>query len=393
MTAPHRSRDRQAMLEHDLLGRLGLGSDATPERIEATHDAVVEYLSGAPRSLRGWARTQAAAADEAFALLSDPAALDRAAALGATEPVPVPKGGGAVRAQVPATEPATTTSVPARRSSPRSERRSGAGEAGHATSSEELDALIAEVTPSAHRDEVRSPVRTPADGKPAGGPALLGHGRQRRLVLAAVAVAAVVLAVVIHNWGSGSTMAAIDAGTTPAAVPTLDEAQVSALMARVQADPTDTEALMDLGDAFFQAGDYAVAADWLAKLVAIDPTDTRALLALGASDFNAGDAAEAEQYWLEVVNLDPGNVEAHYDLGFLYLQQQPPDYEGMQREWRQVVDLAPGTDVAQSVQAHLDALASMSPSVGASPAPEATGVAASPEATGAAASPEATAQP
>jgi Flp pilus assembly protein TadD len=139
-------------------------------------------------------------------------------------------------------------------------------------------------------------------------------------------------------------------------------------MEKIKANPKDVDALMGLGDAFFQAGQYAVAGDWLTKLVAIDPKNVRALLALGAAEFNAGDATDAEAHWKQVLGLDEKNVEAHYDLGFLYLQRQPPDLVGVRREWQRVVELAPGTEVAQNVQAHLDAIASQgaTPSAAAS---------------------------
>jgi hypothetical protein len=68
-------------LERELLARLGLDPSATPEDLSTAHQAVSAYLAGAPRHLRSWARTQAAGADEAYALLTDPAALARAVAL------------------------------------------------------------------------------------------------------------------------------------------------------------------------------------------------------------------------------------------------------------------------------------------------------------------------
>ena len=68
-------------LERELLARLGLDPSATPEDVSSAHEAVSAYLAAAPRDLRSWARAQAAGADEAYALLTDPAALARAVAL------------------------------------------------------------------------------------------------------------------------------------------------------------------------------------------------------------------------------------------------------------------------------------------------------------------------
>lgn len=381
MSAARRARDPLAILEKELLARLGLESDTTPEQVQATHEAVVEFLAGAPRSLRGWARAQAAAADEAYTLLSDPVELGRSAGVhqapdgtrraSKANPDTPPPAPTLPAAEAPSSPDVAASPAHAAAAGPpaRSGRRAAPAPVPPTPSGELLDELIAEVTPSAHRDEVRAPQPEPRSGATRRAASSWSTTIRRPLTFALVAVAAVAAGFFIYQAGSEPATAA--SGSTPTAVasPTLDEAQVATLMARIQADPNDTDALMGLGDAFFQAGQYDVSASWLAKLVAIEPDNVRALLALGAATFNTGNVTDAEQYWLSVVDLDPNNVEAHYDLGFLYLQQQPPDVAGVQREWQKVVELAPGTEVAQNVQAHLDALGSAVPT--ATPAPSA----------------------
>ena len=71
--------------------------------------------------------------------------------------------------------------------------------------------------------------------------------------------------------------------------------------------------------------DYATAADWESKVLVLDPTNATAMLGLGAAEFNQGNAAEAERQWRAVLAIDPQNLEAHYDLGFMYFSQNPPD--------------------------------------------------------------------
>src|SRR5450756_2203010 len=144
-------------LEHELLARLGLDPSATPEDVSTAHEAVSAYLTAAPRSLRTWARVQASGADEAYALLTDPAALARAVAL---------VGAGARPAVLPG-EPATP---PARRDTPAPTPVAivpavTAGAAGIAAprgdengrrivSDDEIDALLAEVDPTARPEIV-----------------------------------------------------------------------------------------------------------------------------------------------------------------------------------------------------------------------------------------------
>jgi cytochrome c-type biogenesis protein CcmH/NrfG len=388
MSADRTAPDPAAALERELLARLGLGPDAGAEEIEAAHASVVAYLAAAPNGARRWAREQAAAADEAYALLSDPTALQERAARSYAAPGPARQGTDAAAATSapaaaveadpeqdppPSPRPGPATSGSKGKAGARATGKSARGRttAGSATSTEAseddlLDDLIAEVTPSAHRDEVRRSVR---QSRPHNGAARSGRrfapGRMLAVAAAVAGVAAIVF--VVSGFANSSIPGAPGPVESQAVEATLDESAVAGLMERIQADPGDTDALMQLGNAFFSAGQYEVSAQWLAKLVALEPDNVQALLALGAAQFNSGNVTDAEVAWTNVVELDPENVEAHYDLGFLYLQQDPPDVDGMQREWQTVVQLAPGTTVAESVQAHLSAITSAQPAASTEP--------------------------
>jgi cytochrome c-type biogenesis protein CcmH/NrfG len=253
----------------------------------------------------------------------------------------------------------------------------------------EFEAMLAEVTPSMHRDRIAArpsaslntvrkvPAASPR--RKASNAALAETPSRFPRVLAGLAgLAVVVVAVfVVQQLGATAPVTGAQATQTPTATAALDQAKVADLMARIQADPNDTAALLELGDAFFQAQDFETAATWLQKLVDLEPNNVRGRLALGAALFNLSKSDEAEVQWLAVLDLEADNVEAHYDLGFLYLNETPPDYDGVQREWGEVVRLAPDTEIAGVVQQHLDALAAQSagpstdPSAAPSPAPTA----------------------
>jgi cytochrome c-type biogenesis protein CcmH/NrfG len=364
-------------LERELLARLGLDSSATPEDLGNAHRAVSAYLAAAPKGLRAWARTQAAGTDEAYALLTDPAALARAVALvGAGERPAVPPPAPVAASPVAMATPAAPAIRDAARRTDENGRR--------IVSDDEIDALLAEVDPGVHREIVG----TAAERAPAPEHAGLRQGvlvglfaspAFRNLALAGATIATVgIVAVLGFNTG-GTSASGISAGVTPApsaaaSTPVLDEAAVAALMVKIQANPKDADSLMALGDEYYRTGDFKTAGDWFAKVTAVEPTVVRGYLALGVSAFNLGDSTTALTAWTKVLTIDETNVEAHYDLGFLYLNAQPPDMAGVQREWSRVVALAPDSDIAKTVKAHLDALASAAPSSAraASPAPSAS---------------------
>lgn len=183
--------------------------------------------------------------------------------------------------------------------------------------------------------------------------------KARRIAIG-VATLAVTFGVVVgvykmggEEGGAGQRNAAAAEG--PSLDPA-DQARVARLMQRLEANPSDAAALVALGDVYFRAGDYNSAGSWMDKAVALDPGNVRARLALGAALFNLGDAADARRQWLRVIALDPGNVEAHYDLGFLYLSEDPPDLAEAKKMWSRLLELAPDSPVAKTVATHLEAL-------------------------------------
>lgn len=215
----------------------------------------------------------------------------------------------------------------------------------------EVDAvrsLLAE-TPSPEIDEVEEPT-----------------GR-RRIPWIAWAVAAILLAAgaafAVHSM-TGSAVPAMDAAdptTSASAAPTLDAAQVSALMQKITTNPKDVASLGALADMYFQAGDYKNSAVFTKKILEVEPKNASSWVNLGAAQFNQGDAKGAETSWLKAVAINPKLAEAHYDLGFLYLSSAKPDMAKVKAEWEKVVAIDPSSDIAKNVKTHLKSLESASP--------------------------------
>ena len=335
-TLERRPETTSKELERELLGRLGLSMDANTQDLERAHDELLEFLELAPHELRGWADRQVAIADEAYVLLSDPT---RSLAGVPHEPLP------ALAAAAIATRSAATRNDAVT-------REAGSGASGPAM-----------------------PVPSLGRG---------GRSQVRRVLVAAAGVVAV-LTVVFAVYATGAPAVPGVSGTpVPEAsgVAQVDTAQVGALMQNIQADPTDVVSLQALADTYFQAGDYAMAAEWERKVIELDPKNVTALLGLGAATFNLGNAIEAEEHWRTVLDIDPYNLEAHYDLGFLYFSQNPPDIERTTIEWNSVIEIAPESEIARTVAAHLDTLQTWaassvpaaspaaSPSLDATPSPD-----------------------
>jgi hypothetical protein len=387
MTVPALKPTGQAAVQAELLSRLGLPASASPEDVDQLHQSVSHYLAAAPPEIRGWARAQVAALDTAYLQLTDPVGLEGSALMSPASPPSVVPGG-------PATPPARRGPDPVDLE-PQPPADATADEPdleieGEPTA-DDLAALYAMVTPSAHEDMKPRAKATPVAGaaapRPAAGKATATAGKTpapaaapgatqpnvwKGLFLGTIGVvllAAVALGANALINGAVAAPTATDVAQASPGAPAIDQAKVSALMSQYQADPTDEATLLALADEFYAGGMYEDAATWLDRLLEINPEHIDGLLARGAVDFNLGNLDDAEAAWLKVVALAPDNVEVHYDLGFLYLNQPTPDWAGVQSEWTKVIELDPGSALAQTVQSHLDSLAvnSMLPDSSAAP--------------------------
>jgi tetratricopeptide (TPR) repeat protein len=290
-----------AAFKLELLGRLGLRAEATDAEVEAAHSGLVEFLELAPHELKSWAAGRTADVDEAFALLAGPE----------QDLLPDPQVAPMAQDGLDATPPPPQAAPAAPYAQPR-----------------------------------------PATPKP-----------RRNLIIGAVTVvvaAGVIFGVAqmgkaaVPGIDGTPTSSATTASSAPTSVP-VDPAKVSALMTKVAANPKDIASFQSLGDLYFAANDYKNASVWERKILGVDPKNEKALLSLGAAQFNLGNAAEAKKQWLVAAKLYPKSQEVHYDLGFLYMSQTPPDSARMTAEWKKVVEIDPNSDLAKTVATHIKA--------------------------------------
>jgi tetratricopeptide (TPR) repeat protein len=200
------------------------------------------------------------------------------------------------------------------------------------------------------------------------------------------------VAVGVYFLGRGNSLPAMtSAATQSPTAAVLDQGAVDALTAKSQANPQDTQSLQALANLYFDVGDFAGGKPFLSQILGYDPNNEGALVGVGLAQYNTQDLPGAESTWLKAVDLFPANAELRYYLGFLYMTTGRSDQ--MKAEWAKVVELAPGSTLAQTVQSQVGSListASPSPSgAGASPSP--SGAGASPSPTGATTSPSPTA--
>ncbi len=314
------------MLNYSTL--IGLSEGANSEEVESRCQDLIEFLSSAevPEGLRGWVDSHAALIDEALAELLDP---DREARQ-------------ALAAEAVAVPAAVASAATGRKS------RTGTAET---------------AKPVAIR-----PVSPESRG--------LGAVPRPALWLAAVVVL-VLGGYGIYKYGSGGD----DSGPSKTAqeaqqqqgdaVP-IDPKRIAELKQIILKDPQNIEALFELGESYFQANRFQEAMEWEVKLLAIDPKNVHVQTDLGTSYFNLGKSHEAKAAWEAGLAIAPDDVQLHYNMGFLYANAEPRDVVSARKEWEKVLALAPNSELASVVKAHMGTMLSTpssTPSASRTPSP------------------------
>ena len=277
---------------------LGLPLDAGQQDIEARYQELSAYLASGdlPPQVQVWAREQATRVDEAYAMLSDP------------------------------------------------DLRAGL--------EDELEQEEAVAAPDVSA-AIPAPTRSTRNGRMAARLPLMA------LALGIFVGGAALLAVIIAEMGLGGASSEDPAADQQAQddqfVP-IDTERVATLVTSYQEDPTNPETLFELGEAYFLAGEWQQGQDWFLKLVEVDPANVHAWTDIGTAHYNLSRTEEAKAAWQQALQLAPEDPQLHYNMGFLYANSEPPDFDAAKREWQSVLDLAPGTQLAKTVQVHMEGL-------------------------------------
>ena len=233
----------------------------------------------------------------------------------------------------------------------------------------ELDAMRSLLLEDASQASASAPAAAVAAPVPADGvtPESVGveeasarRGGKKALVLGAAALVLVAGGAGAFMMMHQSSVPGVTGTPTNTAAATatnkLDQAKVAALMQKITSNPKDFTSYMGLANLYFQAGDYANTALFTSHALKLKPNSVEALVADGAANYNNGQTKIAQADWTQAIKLDPKNIEAHYDLGFVYMTSKTPNMAKVKSEWETVVKLAPNSAIAKNVKTHLASL-------------------------------------
>jgi tetratricopeptide (TPR) repeat protein len=156
--------------------------------------------------------------------------------------------------------------------------------------------------------------------------------------------------------------AAESQASPPAASPngqparTLDQAKVQQLTTILNNDPRNAGAMVQLGNAYFDAERYTDAIGWYEKALVIDPKNPDASTDLGVSYYYTNRADEALKQFENSLRIDPRHSKTLLNKGIV-LAFGKQDLSGAAASWKKVVELAPNSPEAQAAQRGLEGIA------------------------------------
>ena len=116
-------------------------------------------------------------------------------------------------------------------------------------------------------------------------------------------------------------------------------------------DSANTTELVQRGKAAARVGRLDEAREYLGRAVELAPENIDAWLSLAAVE---DDPAQKVACFEKILALEPDNVEAHWVLAWVLVELN--DREGAAREFRKVIELAPGSDRATEAEKALGRL-------------------------------------
>jgi len=177
-------------------------------------------------------------------------------------------------------------------------------------------------------------------------------------IIAGAVTITMVLALVItilpgfaNNTGnSGSSQT----GASSQAIDSSAQQRITALETALKDNPKDVATLTELGNTYFDTGQYGKAIDEYSQVLEQTPNNTDVRTDMGISYYYLGMVNQAITEYKKALDVEPNKVQTLYNLGIAYADSSPPDIEAAVAQWQKVIQLYPGSSDAQKAQEMID---------------------------------------
>jgi len=138
--------------------------------------------------------------------------------------------------------------------------------------------------------------------------------------------------------------------------PVLDQGRVQALTTIIKSDPKNVNAVVQLGNVYFDAEQWDDAIQWYRRALELDPKNADASTDLGVSLYYTNKPDEALKQFERSLAISPQHVKTLLNKGIV-LAFGKRDLRAAADEWKKVVELSPNSPEGQAARRALEGIA------------------------------------
>jgi tetratricopeptide (TPR) repeat protein len=155
------------------------------------------------------------------------------------------------------------------------------------------------------------------------------------------------------------------AAQAPAGQPStvINDAEVQALKSAASQDPKNATVRTQLGNLYFDAGQYGDAITWYQDSLKVDPKNPDVSTDLGVSYYYLSQPDRALKQFEYSLSVDPKHTKTMLNMGIVRAYGKQ-DLAGAAAAWNQLIAMAPDNPDAQAAQKALDSLKAAHPELG-----------------------------
>jgi cytochrome c-type biogenesis protein CcmH/NrfG len=165
--------------------------------------------------------------------------------------------------------------------------------------------------------------------------------------IAVVLVVGTLAGYLLHNSGTPADNSAPAAASAPVmpsqAMPSPAEmlsTQTQPLLARLQTNPKDVTTLVDLGNTYYDAGQWNDAIGYYTRALNETPSNPDVRTDMGVAYFNSGNPDQALKEFDRALKDDPKHVQTLFNVGVVKLAGKN-DPKGAIAAWESLLKIAP----------------------------------------------------
>ena len=140
----------------------------------------------------------------------------------------------------------------------------------------------------------------------------------------------------------------------------IDEAEVEALVADAERDPSNAAPRAALGDLYFDAERFDNAITWYEEALALDPSNVNVSTDLGVSYYYTDQPDRALEQFAHSLDVDPAHTKTILNMGIVRAFGKQ-DLEGAAETWERLIEIAPDSPEGRAARQALDSLRSAHP--------------------------------